>query len=198
MIISKQFRFEASHQIFNHPGKCSRLHGHSWLLTVSVDGPVQGFTGMVMDFFDLKTHVQPVIDRLDHTHLGSGDIYIASTDEIQWIGPSHELSLPKLPTSENLLLWIAEQLYEKGFQFATLRLNETCTSEAELNWHEFLLHMRRKEHKEHEERNSKSKIAESQRPEERKSERQENKDVAETRRFDRGLNPEITDDDIPF
>src|SRR5438034_5141876 len=52
MLLRKTFRFEASHILPKHPGKCSRLHGHSWVLHVSITGPINRDTGFVMDYAD--------------------------------------------------------------------------------------------------------------------------------------------------
>ena len=146
MLLSKEFRFEASHQLPRHKGKCARLHGHSWMLTVRVEGPVQDASGMVLDYFEIKESIQPVIDRLDHTHLGSGYIYEAGQIIAlgsrgykfnQWLYPSHEPSLPENPTSENLCLWIADQL-PLTFPWHSLTLNETCTTSCTLTRTEWL------------------------------------------------------------
>lgn len=69
MQVQKEFKFEASHILKRHPGKCSRLHGHSWRVIVTVEGPVDSKSGFVADFADLKKLVQPLIDRWDHRHL---------------------------------------------------------------------------------------------------------------------------------
>lgn len=37
--LEKTFRFEASHQLPKHDGKCARLHGHSWVGRVVIEGP---------------------------------------------------------------------------------------------------------------------------------------------------------------
>src|SRR5271170_4410731 len=71
--IRKQFSFEASHVLPHHAGKCSRLHGHSYRLDVSVSGPLAVAgpgTGMVIDFDELSRVVRATIaERLDHRHL---------------------------------------------------------------------------------------------------------------------------------
>lgn len=71
--MTKEFRFEASHRLPHHDGKCNRLHGHSWRLTVCVggdrlasDGPKRG---MLMDYGDITAVVKPIVDGLDHSHL---------------------------------------------------------------------------------------------------------------------------------
>jgi len=87
--IRKHFRFEAAHVLPHHPGKCARLHGHSYRLEVAVGGPLQDAgpaRGMVVDFDDLAATVEPlVIERLDHSSLND--------------------LLPN-PTAEHIALWI--------------------------------------------------------------------------------------------
>jgi len=61
--ISKQFFFEAAHALYGYDGKCKNIHGHSYILTVSVKGepihdPTHEKNGMVMDFGDLKAIVK--------------------------------------------------------------------------------------------------------------------------------------------
>jgi 6-pyruvoyltetrahydropterin/6-carboxytetrahydropterin synthase len=91
--IRKLFRFEAAHVLPHHPGKCSRLHGHSYRLEVAVSGPlaVSGPSqGMVVDFDELSAIVKPrIIERLDHSSLN--DV------------------LPN-PTAEHIALWIWDEL----------------------------------------------------------------------------------------
>ncbi|NES89229.1 6-carboxytetrahydropterin synthase, partial [Okeania sp. SIO2B9] len=72
-IIGKEFRFEASHQLPNHDGKCARLHGHSWRGVIYVSGNELvnsgGKQGMIMDYGDIKKHLKPLLDDyLDHYH----------------------------------------------------------------------------------------------------------------------------------
>ncbi len=121
-ILTKQFRFEAAHQLPNHTGKCARLHGHSYSLEVSVRGPIQpergqSADGMVLDLDALKQIVQTtIIEQLDHHYLN---------DRID--GPT---------TAENIAHWIWDQLEEHQPAFAALlwriRLWETATGYVEI------------------------------------------------------------------
>ena len=40
MRVRRRFRFEAAHELPRHPGKCRKLHGHSYELFVVVEGPI--------------------------------------------------------------------------------------------------------------------------------------------------------------
>lgn len=56
---------DSSHIIPGHPGKCGRLHGHTYRFEVWLSGPVAADDGMVVDFFNVKE----MIDEWDHIHL---------------------------------------------------------------------------------------------------------------------------------
>jgi 6-pyruvoyltetrahydropterin/6-carboxytetrahydropterin synthase len=90
MILRKEYKFEAAHFIYNHPGKCRNLHGHTYKLFVSLEGPVNSETGMIIDFYDLSKIVNDrIIAKLDHCFLND---------------------LIPLSTAENISSWIWNQL----------------------------------------------------------------------------------------
>lgn len=69
MLVSKEFTFDAAHFLTKYHGKCENLHGHTYRLRVTVEGPV-GEEGMVVDFKELKALVkEKVIDKYDHQSL---------------------------------------------------------------------------------------------------------------------------------
>jgi 6-pyruvoyl-tetrahydropterin synthase len=96
-------------------------------LKVAIEGPVSEMTGMVMDYYDIKAQVQPIVDRLDHRHLGHGIVETTVTG----------IPVGYIPTSENMLLWIADEL-PTTFPWTYLEINETCTSSAILSHEEWL------------------------------------------------------------
>jgi 6-pyruvoyltetrahydropterin/6-carboxytetrahydropterin synthase len=72
--ISKEYKFEASHILPNHDGKCARLHGHSYRVVVEVTGDVSerknsSREGMIIDYAILDQLVSPIIVEMDHRHL---------------------------------------------------------------------------------------------------------------------------------
>jgi 6-pyruvoyltetrahydropterin/6-carboxytetrahydropterin synthase len=135
MELTKSFKFEASHVLPKHPGKCSRLHGHSWVLHVSVAGPINRETGFVQDFAEISEVVKPLIERLDHRHLGQWRNISGNPQTDEW--GVHGLPTNFYPSSENLLVWIALQLNDQLPQWSTLALEETCTSRATLTRKEY-------------------------------------------------------------
>jgi 6-pyruvoyltetrahydropterin/6-carboxytetrahydropterin synthase len=134
MELTKTFRFEASHVLPKHSGKCSRLHGHSWVLHVSVQGPINPTTGFVQDFADISAVVQPLIARLDHRHLGTWYNIDDNAQTTEWL--VFGLKYDFYPTSENLLVWIGLQLKDQ-LDWSTLSIEETCTSRATLTREEY-------------------------------------------------------------
>lgn len=61
--------FEAAHRLVDYPGKCNRLHGHSWTVEMSVSGDKLDKIGMVADFKVLKNLLMEVLDAMDHQYL---------------------------------------------------------------------------------------------------------------------------------
>lgn len=67
--IAKEFHWEMGHRLPYHQGGCQNIHGHSYTMRVEVIGIIDPATGMVIDYFDMKALVEPLIDRLDHSFL---------------------------------------------------------------------------------------------------------------------------------
>jgi 6-pyruvoyltetrahydropterin/6-carboxytetrahydropterin synthase len=90
VILRREYRFEASHVLPRHPGKCRQLHGHSYRFIVTLRGPIEPVQGMVIDFGDLDAMVnEHVIERVDHRHWNE---------------------LLENPTAEWISVWIWQQL----------------------------------------------------------------------------------------
>jgi len=87
--------FDAAHHLYDYPGECRDLHGHTWDIEVSVESTQLCELGMVYDFALLKKDLKAVLLRYDHKYLNE-------------IEPFDKLS----PTAENLARVIFEQLSE--------------------------------------------------------------------------------------
>lgn len=111
MDIFKRFTFEAAHRLPNLPPdhKCSRLHGHSFTAELHVSGHLVAPEGWVMDFADVKTAFQPILDRLDHYYL----------NDIEGLSN---------PTSEVIARWIWRELKPRLPGLTKVILFETCTA----------------------------------------------------------------------
>lgn len=75
-VIYMERSIDASHIIPGHPGKCGRLHGHTYRFQVWISGPVSQADGMLIDFFDVKE----AIDAWDHRHLNDLVDYIPTAE----------------------------------------------------------------------------------------------------------------------
>jgi 6-pyruvoyltetrahydropterin/6-carboxytetrahydropterin synthase len=84
-LLSREFNFDAAHRIVDYSGKCERMHGHTYMLSVTIRGELKK-TEMVLDFAIFKSIVEEnIIKKLDHTFLN--DMFDNPTTEViaQWI-----------------------------------------------------------------------------------------------------------------
>ncbi len=119
--LTKEFRFEASHQLMHHDGHCARLHGHSWVGEVGVesdnlqpyymdDCSVNPKANMVKDYADIKEPLKKIVsDFLDHHHL-------------------NETLKSEMPTSEFVAKRVFDLLKPDMPELAFVTIKETCTS----------------------------------------------------------------------
>lgn len=113
-IVTKEFKFAASHNLPNYDGLCRFLHGHEWKFQVSVYGFHNYRKGMFLDFSQLKKIVnQEIVYILDHNYLNN------------WI-PN--------PTAENIIEWIWCRLDRFFPSLYKIRLWESPTSFVELTY----------------------------------------------------------------
>jgi len=70
-ILSKDFEFESAQSLPQFPEghKCRNLHGHSFKVTISVQGPVDEATGIFYDHAAISDAMRPVLQQLDHVYL---------------------------------------------------------------------------------------------------------------------------------
>ncbi len=68
-IISIKTGFSASHRIRGYKGNCSRLHGHNYRVEVNVRAKTLNKLGMCIDFRELKSISNKVMEKLDHKNL---------------------------------------------------------------------------------------------------------------------------------
>jgi len=112
MVVTIERSMAYAHRLLHHKGKCRFLHGHNAKIVVSVGGPVDLKTGMVVDFRDLKEIVDAVLEEFDHhTILGTED------DLGSVLQSSGQIVIYTLgePTAENLSK-IIFKLIEQGIK----------------------------------------------------------------------------------
>lgn len=86
--VTKRLEISASHRLeLDYESKCSRMHGHNWIITVYCRAEELNANGMVTDFTVIKRLVK---ENLDHAVLND--------------------ALPFNPTAENIARWIVDNV----------------------------------------------------------------------------------------
>jgi 6-pyruvoyltetrahydropterin/6-carboxytetrahydropterin synthase len=112
MKIAKEFRWEMGHRLPEHFGKCKNIHGHSYQMLVEVEGETNEL-GMVMDYYDVKKVINPIIEELDHSFMvNAGD-----TEVIKFLEKmdSKRVVVNFQSTVENICLYIITKLKSVEF-----------------------------------------------------------------------------------
>ena len=123
--ITKQFKFCAAHKYWNNDwdhdknyevfGDDVKVHGHNYILDVTLTGPIDHKSGFIYDIQKLKKIVhERVISVLDHSQI---------QEDVKWFKG-------KQPSTENLVIFIWEQIVSEIKDPAKLhkiKLRETPT-----------------------------------------------------------------------
>lgn len=82
-VIGKTFSFSAAHALDMLPSthKCSRLHGHTYAVTVELTAPRLTSAGFVTDFGDLEPFRTYLKEHLDHRFLNEA-LEVTPTSEL--------------------------------------------------------------------------------------------------------------------
>ncbi|OQA02281.1 MAG: 6-pyruvoyl tetrahydropterin synthase [Bacteroidetes bacterium ADurb.Bin408] len=137
--ITKRFTFEMAHALSGYDGLCRNIHGHSYILWVTIAGePVSDKKspkdGMLLDYSDLSSIIKDkIISGLDHCLLLKRDMADA-TDTFRKDLCSRLVYVDYQPTCENLLADLAKRirlLLPSTVNLHSLKLQETENSYAE-------------------------------------------------------------------
>ena len=85
--------FASAHCLREYKGKCENMHGHNWKVRAAFCGTELDKTGMLMDFTDIKAHLDNIMLYLDHKFLNE-------------IPPFNGIN----PTAENIASYIFNEL----------------------------------------------------------------------------------------
>jgi len=135
MILTKTYEIDYAHRLQHHEGKCKNVHGHTAKITVSFEGPVNGHTGMILDFGNFSW-LRDIVRELDHT------IILCLSDPIRKLLIDYNikehsdriniLTLGSVPTAENIISYLAlkirtfiENLEIKDFCLRQISFEET-------------------------------------------------------------------------
>ncbi len=140
-LLTAEVKFDAAHRLSNYKGQCSRLHGHTYRVIVTVKSKKLNNWGAVMDFGDLKKIFKKVIeDKYDHKTIllledseNQAFSKVVNEDWITWMN--------KNPTAENMARDIWKNLTPhlqrfkninklKGIKLDSVTVYETTTNSA--------------------------------------------------------------------
>ncbi len=133
--IAKDFRWEMAHRLPAHTGGCRNVHGHSYRLWIELTGEPDE-QGMVLDYFVLKSMVDPLIAEIDHAFLcDRSDTLIVQFLESSGLKAVY-VNFPT--TAENIAQWFFERLSKlfvrmKHLQKLRVRIQETERTYAEVS-----------------------------------------------------------------
>ncbi len=135
--ITRKLEFDAGHRIPDHRSQCRNLHGHRYVIEITLEGElidVEGAPdrGMVMDFADVKSlAMEHLIGKWDHAFI----VYSGDTAVREFLAslPDHKtVVLDCIPTVENLaatafriLRDVYDAHYGVDLRLRHLRLYET-------------------------------------------------------------------------
>ena len=137
--VSKIFDFETAHALWGYDGKCANIHGHSYVLTVSITGDIIDDSnhpkyGMIIDFGDIKDVVKKeIVDVYDHCLLVRKDTPHAGYADVETAFKKVWLTEFQ-PTCENMLIDMVERLQKAlpdQIELKYAKLQETRSSYAE-------------------------------------------------------------------
>lgn len=142
--ITRKLEFDAGHRIPDHNSQCRNLHGHRYVLEVTLTGRVvdhdgQADNGMIMDFSDVKALAKEnLVDLWDHAFL----VYEKDLKVKEFLDslPNHKtVVLDRVPTVENLariafdmLKSVYRDRYATGLSLSKIKLYETPNCWAEV------------------------------------------------------------------
>lgn len=67
--VTIQKSFSAAHFLKEIGGKCEELHGHNFIVELTVRGQSLNDEDILIDFRDLKGWIQEILDTFDHRYL---------------------------------------------------------------------------------------------------------------------------------
>ena len=105
--ITRKLEFDAGHRIPDHRSQCRNLHGHRYVLEITLQGEIvetEGAPdrGMVMDFADVKAlAMEHLVNKWDHAFI------VYARDEVvrsflETMADHKTVVLDRIPTVENL------------------------------------------------------------------------------------------------
>ncbi len=110
--------FSSAHQLRGYQGKCENLHGHNYKIEIYARGRELDNIGLLIDFGELKTAADEIVQYLDHRNINELPPFDAEVN----------------PSAENLARYVLERVAarvgDERVQVFKVRCFETPTSVA--------------------------------------------------------------------
>ena len=110
--LKQQFQIESARFLTgldpSHP--CSKMHGHSFVILLTLKGPLDPVKGWVRDYHEISSLMKPLLEQLDHKVL----------NEVEGL---------KNPTSELLAVWIYDRARKVIPELTRVTIKETALTE---------------------------------------------------------------------
>lgn len=149
-LLEVRHNIEVAHRLFELPGKCENIHGHSMWVTMKLYGGINS-KGILetdygaLDFGSVKREFRGYLDTVfdHHLLLNQNDPWskaVLNYHELDWEDKKEGTLLPGLqtfeadPTTENIALWLAQWSSDRFKTDATVHVQETHVNAAEVDW----------------------------------------------------------------
>ena len=96
--VTRRLEFDAGHRIPDHRSQCRNMHGHRYVLEITLTGdivqaPGESDNGMLMDFADIKRIAKAhIVDVWDHAFLVFEEMCIRDRTNANALSPLAEPS----------------------------------------------------------------------------------------------------------
>jgi 6-pyruvoyltetrahydropterin/6-carboxytetrahydropterin synthase len=98
--LKTQFQIESARFLPKLPAShpCSRMHGHSFVIILTLQGELDGQVGWVRDYHEINNVMKPLLDLLDHRVLNEVEGLENPTSELLafWLFARARRDLPEL------------------------------------------------------------------------------------------------------
>lgn len=68
-VVSVEASYDSAHFLRHYKGKCERLHGHHYVVQVTLATERLNEAGIAFDFVDVKRELRALAEELDHQNL---------------------------------------------------------------------------------------------------------------------------------
>lgn len=140
MRVTRHEEFEMAHILPGYPGGCKNLHGHTYKIEVTIEGPQnEEKWGMVLDFNILKKVIKEVVPdhKFAYNSINPSNVEKDLLSVLNEYG-CETVGFPFCTTAENMCQWFADVIEQKlineydifTIKVAEVKLWETTNSYA--------------------------------------------------------------------